>query len=302
MESCYDAIGDALGTRIQMRSLDVDTSKQIVDDILQSNNINGTYDDFIKYLNGDTSFDSRFSGIRDEIIDALKTRQSQGVVDQLTSGIRKGSINITEINNYGDNLTSYFTDKQIAEIMDAYQYAADNNIINNEKVFEVVNGKIIDYNNVDISADGTPVASLFKQNTEKAIKESGYTSAQMNVRHTLKNGTTGNGELQIRGSMVSEFADVEHIPYDIRTGKIYGEDLEKYSSIYSIIENMKKGDYALYNNYLSDTYRILRMKELGLLANDAAMPALSSYGLSNEITDDMIRMINAEGLIAASKH
>lgn len=303
MKSCYDTVEDALGLRIQMKGLNTGTSKNIVDDILQANNINGTYDDFIKYINGDASFDGTFSGIRGEIIDALKTRQSQGVVDQLTSGIRKGDINITEINNYGDELSSYFTDKQIAEIMDAYQYAVDNNIIKNTKVFEVVNRSPVEYSNVDISADGTTAAtSLFKQNTKKAIKQSGYTSTQMNTKHVLQDGTIGNGELQIRGSLVNKFADVEHIPYDIKMGKIFGDDIEKYSGIYGVIKKMSDSDYALYNSYLTDTYKTLRMKELGLLAEDAVMPVLNNYGLSDVITDEMIKLIDVNGLITAGVH
>ena len=69
---------------------------------------------------------------------------------------------------------------------------------------------------------------------KKAVKDSGYTSTQMNTKHNLKSGQTGNGELQIRGTEVNGFADVEHIPYDIRTGKIPFDD-PKYSSIYKKI-------------------------------------------------------------------
>ncbi len=313
-ESCYDAIGDALGIRIQMKSLDTDETSKIVGEILEKNGITSNADDFAKYLqNPDTdelsdSIKSAFSGVQDEILDTLKTKQTQNVVDQLTQGIKDGSITITEINNYGDDLSSYFTNKQLQEIVDAYDDAVSKGLASNDKAFEIVNNsELMDLSNTAIDDDGAYVIQSksnenstikIKQESGKAAtKESGYTSSQMNTKHALSDGTTANGELQIRGTEVNSFADVEHIPYDIRTGKITETD-SKYSGIYSIIKKMEDVDYDTYNKYLSDTYKNLRLRELGLLSKDSVLPQLSIEGYSTET----LNLINWNGLASISGH
>lgn len=314
MESCYDAIGDAVGIRLQMKSLDVSYTQEVVESTLKKNGINASFDDFIRYLNDDTFSQTQtgkmLSGVRDEIIDALKTKQSQNVVDQLTQGIKTGKIKITELNNYGSELTSYFTDAQIAQIIDAYDFAIANNVIGNDDVFKIVSqNKIFDGGNYDITDGGiTQIPSKIddeitisvKQKTSSAIKDSGYTSSQMNTKHTLSDGSVVSGELQIRGSRVNSFADVEHIPYDIRTGKISIND-SRYTDIYKIIENMSDVDYANYNRYLSDTYKALRMKELGLLPDSAKLPEISEYINDEIISQADLSLLDLDGLIEISK-
>lgn len=313
MDNCYDAIGDALGLRIQMNSLDSDTSTKIVEKMLKKNNINATFDDFVKYINGEElqnkEVENALANVGKDIIDSLKQKQSQEVVDQLVKGIKKGKVNITEINNYGSELTSYFTDAQIQQIADAYDYAISKGIFENDGAFKIVNDNpVLDINDTDVtdgignitSKSNSDTKIKVKQKTKGAQKESGYASTQANTKHKLKDGTIANGELQIRGTKVNEFAEVEHIPYDIRSGKIFKDD-PKYADIYELISNMKNADYDSYNQYLGDVYKTLRMQELGLLPDSAVMPNIENYMSNSSLNDEALKMIDMNGLIQISK-
>lgn len=313
MDNCYDAIGDALGLRIQMNSLDSDTSTKIVEKMLKKNNINATFDDFVKYINGEElqnkEVENALANVSQDIIDSLKQKQNQEVVDQLVKGIKKGKVNITEINNYGSELTSYFTDAQIQQIADAYKYAVSKGVFENDDVFKIVNDNpVLDINDTDVtdgidnitSKSNSDTKVKVKQKTKGAQKESGYASTQANTKHKLKDGTIANGELQIRGTKVNEFAEVEHIPYDIRTGKIFKDD-PKYADIYELISNMKNTDYDSYNQYLGDVYKTLRMQELGLLPDSAVMPNIENYMSNSSLNDEALKMIDMNGLIKIAK-
>ena len=314
MDNCYDAIGDALGLRIQMNSLDSDTSSKIVEKMLKKNNINASFDDFVKYVSGEElqnkEVENALANVSKDIINSLKQKQSQEVVDQLVKGIKKGKVNITEINNYGSELTSYFTDAQIQQIADAYDYAISKGVFENDDVFKIVNDNpVLDVNNTDIIDDGSVLIPskvdnntkiAIKQKTKDAQKETGYASTQANTKHTLKDGTVANGELQIRGTKVNEFAEVEHIPYDIRSGKIFKDD-PKYADIYELISNMKNADYDSYNQYLGDVYKTLRMQELGLLPDSAVLPNIENYMSNSSLNDEALKMIDMNGLIKIAK-
>lgn len=310
MDECYEAIGDALGIRIQMKSLSQADATEIVEDALKQKGVTASFDDFVRFMQGDDGLSDEttkaLSGVSDEILDALKTRQMQSAVDQLVDGIKTGSVKITELNNYGDNITSYFTEKQIQEIVDAYDYAVSKKIISADDTFEIVSqtqalkdSKVLESGEQVWPSKVQEGKNLkITQKTKGAIKDSGYTSGQMNTKHALNDGTIANGELQIRGTEVNEFADVEHIPYDIRTGKITASD-SKYSEIYDIIKNMEKSDYTSYNEYLGEIYKTLRMKELGLLDKSAAMPEIGKF--VKGVSVENLAKIDINGLFAIGK-
>ena len=313
IEECSSAIGDAIGIRIQMKNLSKTESKEIVENALKDFGIDATFDDFIRYIQNDDTLAketvSALSNVSDEIIDCLKTEQMQSAVNQLCEGIRTGSIRITELNNYGDELTSYFTKKQIHEIIDAYSDAVSNKVISPDEPFNIVTkAKLFNQNEAEVLADDVVrmtrttsdnVNIEFNQTSKGATKVSGYTSGQMNTKHVLDNGEIVNGELQLRGVEVNGFADVEHIPYDIRTGKISASN-EKYSEIYNLIKTMSDENYSNYNRYLSDTYKTLRMKELGLLDESATLPVIFDY-ITDGISKRNLSKLNMEGLIKLSK-
>ncbi len=290
---CIDAIGDAYGTRIQIKSLSTEDAKEIIEDCLYGYDI--SYDQFIKYMNGDNStLDeagiATLNEIKGTIIDILKEKQTQEVVDQLVDAIGNGRLTITELNNYGDEISSYFTNFQLQEIADAYY------IQTGERLKLVTYDDFTNGSGTKVDLNSTSEYTV-KLDTNGAIKESGYASSQMNTKQKLSDGTIGNGELQIRGTQLNEFADAEHIPYDIRTGKITASNT-KYSDVYSIIKGMEPETYSKYNSFLTDIYQYLRLKELGIQTN---MPDITTYFDSNELSQEAMKLLDMQGLINISQ-
>lgn len=290
---CLDAIGDAYGTRIQMRSISPSESKELIEDCLYGYDL--SYDQFIKYMNGDvSSLDSAsietLDEIKDTVIDLLKERQTQEVVDQLVDAIGNGRLVITELNNYGDDISSYFTNAQIQEIADAY-YIQTGESLKIVSYDDFTNGAGTKF---DLNSSADYTVSI---ETDGAIKDSGYASSQMNTKQKLADGSLGNGELQIRGVDLNKFADAEHIPYDIRTGKIKIDD-PKYADIFKIIKGMSDDTYQKYNQFLTDTYHSLRLKELGI---ETAMPDISKVFSSDELSSEAMKLLDMKGLIEVSQ-
>ncbi len=296
-DTCYDTVKDAVGVRIQMKSLTTEDTKEIVENLFRENNINATMDDFVKFLQDPNSLDSStiqaMTDMESTILNALKTKQTESTVKQLIEGVRNGSIDISELSNYGDDISSYFTVEQIHDISEAYVEHAK--AIGSDRVFEFTNNQKVPYNNEDGICNYKDLKnpSLVRQSNKSAIKESGYATSQMDATCKMPDGTTAHYELQIRGTEVNAFGDVEHIPYDIRTGKIFVSD-SRYSDIYSLIEKLTDQDFNSYNQYLAATYKTLRMRELGILPKDCALPELSSY-LKN-ISQDTLNKLDWNGL------
>ena len=109
-----------------------------------------------------------------------------------------------------------------------------------------------------------------------------------------------NGELQIRGKEVNKFADVEHIPYDIRQNKITELDTE-YAPIYDTIKSMSKDSYKQYNQYLTDVYNWLRLKELGIEATEPALKGTFTTETGQIISDEAMQMLTRSGLTDFAK-
>ena len=118
----------------------------------------------------------------------------------------------------------------------------------------------------------------------------------MNVTHDF-GSTTGNGELQVRGTSVNDFGDAEHIPYDIRQGKITPKDTE-YATVYSAIKNMDKNSYTRYNEYLSATYDYLRLQELGITVIKPELTGEFKTITGEILSQEQLDMLSMEGLTA----
>lgn len=291
--SCLDAIGDGVGIRVQMKSLTQDEAQRLIEGELKNTGI--SYDDFVKYLKGDTSgFDTEMltslDAIKPSIINTLKEAQTQDTFTALRTAIEERKITITELNNYGDDLSSYFTNRQLQELADVYPAEGRLSIVSKlDKDFEFPHQKIV------LDEDGTIIIQNDKLSLKQdgATKKSGYTSTQMNTKYSFDDSI--NGELQIRGTSVNEFADVEHIPYDIRQGKITELDTE-YSPIYNTIKKMSDDSYKQYNKYLTQVYKWLRLKELGI---ETAEPILSGTFVTKSgevINDEALQMLSRVGL------
>ena len=295
LDDCFAAIGDGYGTRIQLKSLTQGEATEIIEKGLQGTGISA--DDFIKYLDGQVK---GFDGISDDslkalsttIINELKEKQTGDVVKRLIAGIEDGSITITELNNYGDEVSSYFTNSQLQDIADAYFKKTGQHLdIVTLQDFNQGSGSKITVDDIEQYSS--------KVKTDGATKKSGYTSTQMNTKHTFEDGTTGLGELQIRGSELNSFADAEHIPYDIRQGKITVDDT-KYSSVYNLISNMSDDSYKAYNSYLKDTYNWIRLKELGIETTEPLLTGTFTTKTGEVISSESMELISRQGLLAFS--
>ena len=112
----------------------------------------------------------------------------------------------------------------------------------------------------------------------------------------FKDQSKGFGELQVRSTKLHEFAEAEHIPYDIKKGKIT-EDETKYAPIFKVIKGMHKDSYKNYNKYLTKVYQALRMQELGL---DIKVPELKGsykYEDGTEIPSHELQKMTYKNLI-----
>ena len=105
---------------------------------------------------------------------------------------------------------------------------------------------------------------------------SGYTALQINFK--TKDGKVI--EWQYRGEIVDRFAEAEHLPYDLRTGKRPWEEIPELEGLYKPIADMldknvmEKEIYQEYNRYLGDYYKYLRAIELGF---ELPEPQLKDY-------------------------
>ena len=101
-------------------------------------------------------------------------------------------------------------------------------------------------------------------------------------------------EFQFRGRAVNDFAEGEHIPYDLRTGKdIIGKDTQLEVLYGPIKELLVKNDdpnaplgkcmtddeYKAYNAYLTAHYNYLREMELGF---ESKKPSITEYNCPHD--------------------
>ena len=170
-------------------------------------------------------------------------KESEELTQNIIKGIEKGDIEVIDFENYGkSNETTYFTQEQIERISDAS--GGENDRIN-------------------------PLPKA---------KKSNYTTSQMVLK--LKNGTYI--ELQIRGKIINDLAEAEHILYKIREGEGGPATVERaYKEVMS--------DPALnekYEKYISEYYDYSRKLEMGQKATQPELP----QGLNNVL--DMNYLLN----------
>ena len=98
-------------------------------------------------------------------------------------------------------------------------------------------------------------------------------------------------EWQLRGSKVNKFAECEHVPYDLRTGKDVTGGKAILQNLYAPIEKAVKGldkdEFSAYNKYLTAHYEHLRKLELGF---ESKAPVMEDFG----ITDPKLRVESLE--------
>lgn len=226
--------------------------------------------------------------IRDDIQDTIGARivmddcsdeATDRIVYDLINAIDKGEIEVLSLENYcGDGLRPYFSSKQIKKIRQHCRAQGYEPVITS-----VVNkkpGSNMDYD------------KMF--NPKNALKPSGYTTAQLNVKH--KNGAIS--ELQVRGKVINELAESEHIIYDLKEGKdLIGGNPQKQEllgDLPKIIENIyKEKDNPLQNTlsqYLTECYTYARKTELGESVPKPVLPPV----LDKQLDIDNIIRIHSE--------
>ncbi len=134
---------------------------------------------------------------------------------------------------------------------------------------------------------------------------SGYTALQVNFQ-------TKTGEViewQYRGELVNEFAEAEHLPYDIRTGKHPWRQYPELEALYKPIaelldkDNMPKHAYKQLNKYFTDYYKHLRKLELGFESQEPRLEDYEHYkakddnGVEREYTFRFDKRLEAKNLM-----
>ena len=111
-----------------------------------------------------------------------------------------------------------------------------------------------------------------KARFENKPKTAGYTAVNMKIKP--KGGKVI--ELQIRGKEVDAFADIEHIPYDLRQGKDIAKGNNhagiKLSKIRNAVKKLDDKMFDKYQKYIYDNYIYAQAKELGKSAQKPILP------------------------------
>lgn len=183
------------------------------------------------------------------VIDDVSPKNIEKLVSALTEATENGDIKLTEIENY----------RGVNE-----KYKGENQFYFSEAHIEKLR-----------KASGTA-------EVRNASKSLGYTAVQMKVQP--KNGKVI--ELQIRGKHVDEFADVEHIPYDLRQGKDISKGNNKIgillANVQKIIRNLSEDQYKQYQEYIYNNYIYAQAKELGKTVEKPTLPECIDSKLSVE--------------------
>lgn len=166
------------------------------------------------------------------ILKDASPEKMDAVVDKMAAAIEVGDLLVTEINNYrGKTSKAYFTEEQVEKIQLAALKKGQN--------ITVITG-------------------------ENAVKESGYTTTQMNITH--KNGALG--EFQIRGELINNLGEIEHSIYDIFSGKQVDS---KFKNLKTTLDSFDDKQKAEYKEYLTSLFTYCRNKESGV---EVEMPKL----------------------------
>lgn len=258
-EQALDDVRDAEGIRTIFEAKDY-TSHPEVQELLQKGDEKGAVRRASELQSNDT-------------FEALK-----GYIDSVADGTN--DVELFKMSNYmGKDGIPYFSEEQL---MTLKHYAASKGV--KIPIFERVT--------VKEETDGTKTVEKNPKATTK-VRGSGYTAFQANFR--TKNGFIFEG--QWRGSIVDPFAEAEHVPYDIRTGKdIIGVHTELTNIYKPIIESLagenKISDVMFdeHTNYLTEYYEYSRKTELGF--EDGKNPPKFPAGLDTRLRAENLLLLH----------
>ncbi len=311
MDEVMAAVDDGIGSRIIINSLKKLSNSEITN-MINSMTIEGKkltnrqkflLDKFIyeKPIGKQKDYDEAFE-LFEHFTNPLVEKRSQETVNQLLLGIFQQRINtgeitlkeiedmkllnpamlerlkagdhlpidITEIRNYrGEYGIAEFTKAQIADLDLALNYGKTPS----ERV-----GIISDLKGIknkwgdDIIADSKAADKI----RSKAIKASGYRTAQMKMKYL--NGAYG--ELQCRGVYTNMIGEYEHVAYDLRNGKDTCSEI--FNEYKKAITKLTDQEYDVYNKYLESCYNYYNRLELGLPAKKPKLPTMFNKVLSED--------------------
>lgn len=297
-------IDDAVGTRVILKSSKKLSKKQISSQIEQTS-LNGKklsnrqielLEKYIYEKPIDAKDQAEAFQLYKEFVKPLVEKRSQSVVDRLSIGclayrIKSGNItlaqikkeklidetliskleksintgdfapiNITKINNYrGPNGIAEFSDSQMHQL----NYAMGKSSATAPIVKRNATSSRYNYIKDTTSLENSNYAY---NEPSSAIKASGYRTSQMKIVH--ENGALD--ELQFRGPLTNEWAEYEHIAYDLRQGKnTLGDVFNEYAEV---VSKLPDSQYQIYNNYLESCYNYFNRLELGLPAKKPILP------------------------------
>lgn len=282
-------IGDGYGARVVLKDLNTNDAK------IALSKVNMTYDDFVKDIQNIDKLDpATYKNVK-RGLDKLKEAQSGEFFDRFIKLIKKGGMELAddEFNNYGSELTSYFSDSQLLRLAHAYEAKTGKPlaIVNKMDLQSVVK-------NAQNVGKKTDVASVVDTHLDKAVKQSGYTTTQANLKTSYTTGEKlADMELQIRGSHVNDFAEIEHVPYDIRQGKITNPI---YDEIKNVMRGMSEDSYKEYSKYLSDTYQYHRLNELGVHIPKPELSKNLVWADLDKLPDDLKNVVKPNQKIDSS--
>lgn len=171
------------------------------------------------------------------------------IVASLSDSIKKGDIELLEIENYRGANKNYEGETQF--------YFSEDQV---KKLRE---------------AAGLPIEKF-------ASKKSGYTAVQLKIKPRGCKVL----ELQIRGKHVDEFADIEHLPYDLSQGKDVSKGNNQLGILLSPIQKAVKGlskeQLHQYNQYIYENYVYSQHLEFGIEATKPKLPEGIDPVLSSE--------------------
>ncbi len=293
-------IGDAHGMRIV--AADSVLSEEKLSGIIRANvSDDSEYELFMRYITKgegkiEKSMLPKLRSIEKQVYDKAREVQSGKFTENLAKALEEDKIRITELHNYaGRDGIAYFSDIQTDRLKSAYETWYNKMLKIAQESPETSNYKIIEKDGLTCLQDCKGYVFEPKMliesvsNSKDAIKDTGYTAAQMNI--ITKDGV--QEELQYRGTGTDKLAELEHVPYDIKKNKDSVQRPE-YDFLRSIFGKYKNDDDfdKLYNQYLSDTYKTTRRAELGFFGT---VPDISDY-LGDKLTPDELEAISFEGL------
>lgn len=183
----------------------------------------------------------------------------QNFVDQIVKDIKSGT-RVTEILNYraaGEKGVPYLSDAQISQIIRA------------DTDYRMSLRKLHESNKKFKYPD-----PILVKNGESATFQTGYTAFHMNIEYP--NGMSG--EFQIRGPLMNEASEIQHLYYDLAAGKVLSPSYQKKPVVVSAAKNyqtLSPENKAEFMKYVEQRLVYARRKEIG--DSSVQPPSLPGY-------------------------